>query len=136
MAVNASNLFDRKTLDLADFAKALGHPARIAIVTTLMTHDRACCGELVHALPLAQATVSQHLRALQRAGLILGTPDGPRVHYTLNRDRLRLFCHAFGQTLGTADNPPARRSKARPDKTSPLPLSTTRKPTRPRSRSS
>lgn len=66
---------------LARLAKALGHPARVAILRRL-TRDGTCvCGEIVEPLPLAQATVSQHLKVLKDAGLVQGEVDGPRVCY-------------------------------------------------------
>ena len=72
---------------LAGMAKALAHPARIAILRLLAS--RAClCGEVVEELPLAQSTVSQHLKVLREAGWITGEADGPRTCYTLNRDRI------------------------------------------------
>jgi DNA-binding transcriptional ArsR family regulator len=70
---------------IAQMAKALGHPARIAILRTLA--ERACvCGEIVDVLPLAQSTVSQHLKVLKEAGWITGAIDGPRTCYALNRE--------------------------------------------------
>jgi ArsR family transcriptional regulator, arsenate/arsenite/antimonite-responsive transcriptional repressor len=69
--------------ELASLAKALGHPLRVRIVR-LLARQRACvCGELVGELPVAQSTVSQHLKVLKQAGLIQGTIDGPRVCYCL-----------------------------------------------------
>ena len=69
---------------VAEIAKALAHPARIAILRTLAA--RPCiCGEIVDVLPLAQSTVSQHLKVLRSAGLISGTIDGPRSCYQLDR---------------------------------------------------
>lgn len=64
-------------------AKALGHPARLAIVQLLAGRDSCVCGEIVDELPLSQSTVSQHLKVLKRAGLIMGEIDGPRVCYCL-----------------------------------------------------
>lgn len=87
---------------MAEFAKSLAHPARIAIVTTLTRLGPLCCGELVARLPLAQSTVSQHLRALQTTGLIDHRDEGTRVVYSVHRQRLRSFCQAFQETLGTA----------------------------------
>lgn len=79
-------------VELAAMAKALGHPARVAILRTLA--ERSCvCGEIVDVLPLAQSTVSQHLKILRDAGWITGAIDGPRTCYALNREvieRLRL----------------------------------------------
>jgi len=67
--------------DLARLSRALGHPARIRILRLLPPGHARSCGELVAALPLAQSTVSQHLRALETAGLIGGVDDGPRRLY-------------------------------------------------------
>ena len=67
--------------DLAALAKALGHPARVQIVRLLLSRDSCMCGDIVEHLPLAQSTVSQHLKILKGAGLIRGTIDGPRVCY-------------------------------------------------------
>jgi DNA-binding transcriptional ArsR family regulator len=76
-------------LELALLAKALGHPARVHILGLLLARDTCCCGELVDQLPLAQATVSQHLKVLKEAGLVQGEIEGPRVSYCANRERLR-----------------------------------------------
>ncbi|MDD4349483.1 MAG: metalloregulator ArsR/SmtB family transcription factor [Opitutales bacterium] len=104
MALDKSNLFPSHTIALAEFAEGLGHPARISIVTELMKHpDGLCCGELVERMPLAQATVSQHLKVLQRIDLLEATSQHTRMIYRLRQDRLRNFCRAFQQTLGTHD---------------------------------
>ncbi len=66
---------------LARLAKALGHPARVAIMRLLLRRTSCVCGEIVDELPLAQSTVSQHLKQLKEAGLIRGEVDGPRVCY-------------------------------------------------------
>jgi len=105
MARKKGQLFDEHTREMADFAKALSHPARVAIVTFLQEREEACCGELVKALPLAQATVSQHLRALSEAGLISWRECGTKVCYRLERERIKSFCQAFQQALGTANQP-------------------------------
>lgn len=68
-------------VELARLAKAIAHPARIAILRTLLRRQSCVCGELVSELPLAQSTVSQHLKQLKAAGLIRGTVEGPRVCY-------------------------------------------------------
>ena len=68
-------------LELAELAKALGHPARAQILRLLMARDACVCGEIVDELPLAQSTVSQHLKVLKEAGLIRGEVDGPRICY-------------------------------------------------------
>lgn len=72
---------DAANAELARYAKALGHPVRVAILRLLLQRDSCVCGEIVNALPLAQSTVSQHLKQLKEAGLIRGEVDGPRVCY-------------------------------------------------------
>ena len=69
-------------------AKALGHPARVRIMRLLLARDSCFCGEIVEHVPLAQATVSQHLKVLKDAGLIEGEINGPRTCYCANRERL------------------------------------------------
>jgi DNA-binding transcriptional ArsR family regulator len=66
---------------LATLAKAIGHPARVAIIRLLVRHEGCIVGDIVEELPLAQSTVSQHLRKLKDSGLIRGDVDGPRVCY-------------------------------------------------------
>ena len=77
--------------ELARLAKALGHPARVAIVRLLLEGGECVCGGIVDRLPLAQATVSQHLKVLKEAGWISGEVDGPRVCYCARPEALRLF---------------------------------------------
>ena len=73
---------------LARVAKALGHPARVAIVRMLAASGTCVCGDIVDRMPLAQATVSQHLKVLKDAGLIRGDVDLPRVCYCIDPDGL------------------------------------------------
>lgn len=75
--------------ELAAFAKALGHPARVQIVRLLTRRTACVCGDIVDELPLAQSTVSQHLKVLKEAGLIRGEVDGPRVCYCIEPRALR-----------------------------------------------
>lgn len=70
--------------ELADLTKALGHPARIRIMRILIEENACICGDIVDRLPLAQSTVSQHLKLLREAGLIQGDIDGPRVCYCVD----------------------------------------------------
>ena len=84
MALPRVNEFPDKDLKLAEFAKALSHPARIAILKVLAEKKECICGELVDDLPLAQSTVSQHLKALKEVGLIKGTIDGPKSRYCID----------------------------------------------------
>lgn len=73
---------------LAQYCKALAHPTRVQIVRFLQTVDACICGDIVQMLPLAQSTVSQHLKILKDAELIQGDIDGPRTCYTLNREAI------------------------------------------------
>ncbi len=75
--------------ELATLAKALGHPARIQIVRLLVRREACICGDIVEELPLAQSTVSQHLKVLKEAGLIRGDIDGPRVCYCVEPRAMR-----------------------------------------------
>jgi DNA-binding transcriptional ArsR family regulator len=77
--------------ELARLAKALGHPARIAIIRLLLRRNACICGEIVHELPLAQSTVSQHLKQLKDAGLVQGEVDGPRVCYCVDQGAITLL---------------------------------------------
>src|SRR6476661_1568003 len=84
MAFNKKEEFGKKEQELADIAKALSHPARIAILKVLAKQTECICGEIVEVLPLAQSTVSQHLKELKKVGLVDGTVDGPRSCYCIN----------------------------------------------------
>jgi ArsR family transcriptional regulator, arsenate/arsenite/antimonite-responsive transcriptional repressor len=75
----------------AGICKALGHPARVKIISHLKTIDHCICGDIVQMLPLAQSTVSQHLKVLKAAGLIKGEVEGPRTCYCLDREMLAQF---------------------------------------------
>lgn len=86
MAEAKTEGFETATVELAAVMKALGHPARIAILNLLLERQACICGSIVDALPLSQATVSQHLAALKQAGLIKGTIDGPRVCYCIDEE--------------------------------------------------
>lgn len=75
--------------ELAQLAKAIGHPLRVQILRILEQRDTCVCGDLVDVLPVAQSTVSQHLKVLKDAGLIRGEIDGPRVCYCIEPRGLR-----------------------------------------------
>lgn len=82
--------------ELAVLAKALAHPARIQILRLLSRREACVCGDIVDELPLAQSTVSQHLKVLKDAGLIRGDIDGPRVCYCIEPRSLRRFKALMG----------------------------------------
>jgi ArsR family transcriptional regulator len=84
MGVTKSDHFTASQNELAILAKALGHPARIAILEYLLKVDACICGDIVNELPLAQPTVSQHLKELKNAGLIKGNVEGTAICYCIN----------------------------------------------------
>ena len=88
--------------ELALLAKALGHPARVRIMRLLLAKESCFCGDLVERLPLAQATVSQHLKVLKDAGLIRGEIDGPHTCYCADRDCLERLHDRLGGLLAEA----------------------------------
>lgn len=100
MAYRKNNEFSEKAKMLAEYAKALSHPARIAILNTLSEKDTCICGQIVEVLPLAQSTVSQHLRELKKAGLIRGEIDGTRSCYCINREKLDEMMNLFEEFSG------------------------------------
>ena len=75
----------------AAVCKALGHPARVQIIAYLQSVDQCICGQIVDRLPLAQSTVSQHLKTLKKAGLIRGAVEGPRTCYCIDPQTLERF---------------------------------------------
>jgi ArsR family transcriptional regulator len=81
---------------LVELFRALGHPARIRIVRLLAQRESCVCGELVDELPLAQATVSQHLKVLKDAGVIIGQVEGPSICYCLAPGALEELRGAVG----------------------------------------
>ena len=83
--------FTNEQNEMAVLAKALGHPARIAIMEYLLSVNACICGDIVNELPLAQATVSQHLKELKNAGLIQGTIEGNAICYCINETTLEKF---------------------------------------------
>lgn len=84
MGLTKTEGFTKNQVELAALAKALGHPARIAIIQFLAARNTCICGDIVEELPLSQSTVSQHLKELKNAGLIKGEIDGPSVCYCIN----------------------------------------------------
>ncbi|HUI29891.1 MAG TPA: metalloregulator ArsR/SmtB family transcription factor [Candidatus Acidoferrales bacterium] len=88
MPITKTEEFKTKEIRLSRWAKALSHPARVAILRTLAERNACICGEIVEIMPLAQATVSQHLKELKDAGLIKGTVEGPSSCYCLNGEAI------------------------------------------------
>ncbi len=86
MGITKSEFFTEEQNELAVLAKAIGHPARIAIIQHLIKVNSCVCGDIVNELPLAQPTVSQHLKELKSAGIIKGSFEGNAICYCLNED--------------------------------------------------
>lgn len=100
MAFSKAEEFEEKDILAARFAKALSHPARIAIVRLLANHNACCyCGDLTTELPIAQSTISQHLKVLKDVGLIDGEIAPPKVCYRINRENLLLAKKLFSELL-------------------------------------
>ena len=100
MAINKKDAFAGADQQLADWAKAMSHPARIAILRVLAQRNTCICGEIVEVMPLAQATVSQHLKELLNVGLIKGTVDGKKSCYCINWDAFKAFNNEFNTLFG------------------------------------
>lgn len=92
--------YDAQDEMLAERLKALAHPARLRIVEILATRGTCVCGQIVEVLPLAQATVSQHLKILKDAGILRGTIDGPRSCYGLDHEALASLRRTLDKRLG------------------------------------
>lgn len=95
MAITKAKLFNNTQKRTAELAKALGHPARIAIIELLAERETCICGDITEELPLAQSTVSQHLKALKTAGIIKGEIDGVRVCYCLSEEGVKEIKELF-----------------------------------------
>lgn len=105
MGVSKTEMFSEEQNELATIAKALGHPARIAILESLLDQKTCVTGTLVDELPLSQSTVSQHLKELKSAGLIQGNIEGSSVLYCINPvvwDKAKLL---FSQFFGEYNSP-------------------------------
>ena len=98
--MNEKKEYTSKQEQLARFAKALGHPARIAIVNFLSKQESCYFGDINEELPIAKATVSQHLKELKDAGLIQGEIEMPKVKYCINKENWQLAKEMFGEFFG------------------------------------
>ena len=99
MGLTKTEGFTKSQVELATLAKALGHPARIAILQFLAQQKTCMCGDIVDKLPLSQSTVSQHLKELKNAGLIRGNIDGPSVCYCIDEKNWAKVKKGLGELL-------------------------------------
>lgn len=84
MGISKTQAFSKRQNQIAEYAKAFAHPARVAIIEHLLKKQTCICGDLVDVLPLSQSTVSQHLKELKRIGLIKGEVAGPKMCYCID----------------------------------------------------
>jgi ArsR family transcriptional regulator, arsenate/arsenite/antimonite-responsive transcriptional repressor len=96
MGATKTDQFSDHQNELASWMKAMGHPARIAIIEFLLKTDSCICGDIVNELPLSQPTVSQHLKELKNAGIIQGSIEGTAICYCLNPETMQKIQERIG----------------------------------------
>ena len=105
MGLTKTAEFTKAQNELAVLTKALGHPARIAIIQFLIKSKSCVCGDIVDELPLSQSTVSQHLKELKTAGLIKGDIDGPSVCYCIDEKAWNKASKLIGDLFESYEGP-------------------------------
>lgn len=95
MGASKSEFFSEQQNEMASLFKAISHPARVAIIEYLLKVDSCICGDIVNELPLAQPTVSQHLKELKSVGIIKGNIEGTAICYCLNADTMKKLENYF-----------------------------------------
>jgi len=106
MAHIQSDRYNEEEIKIARIAKALSHPARVAILELLARQDACYCGDIVEELPIAQATVSQHLKELKNSGLIQGDIEPPKVRYCIHPGNWELAQSLFSSFFTTKNIQP------------------------------
>ncbi len=104
MGVTKSEQFTNKQNTIAKLAKAIGHPARVAILEYLLKVNTCICGDIVNELPLAQPTVSQHLKELKNAGIIKGNIEGNSICYCIDENAIEKIQKYFTNISIKLDN--------------------------------
>lgn len=104
MGATKTEYFTDKQNQIATITKALGHPARIAIIEYLLKVNQCICGDIVNELPLAQPTISQHLKELKNAGLIKGTIEGNSICYCIDEKTFSILKNYFSNIITTVNN--------------------------------
>ncbi len=105
--MNKSEHFNDNLQELARFAKAIAHPARLAILQYLAETRTCISGDISDSLPLSRSTVSQHLKELRDIGLIQGTIEGLKINYCLSQPVIRIYLemlNAFFEPMHSASN--------------------------------
>ena len=99
MGASKSESFSVEHNEMANLFKALSHPARVAIVDYLLSVDSCICGDIVNELPLAQPTISQHLKELKNANIIKGTIEGTAICYCINPETIQKIEQHFSSII-------------------------------------
>ncbi len=100
MGASKTSEYSQKEIILAKYAKAISHPARVAILNLLSKKQACICGSIVEELPISQSTVSQHLKELKDAGLIKGEIDGVSICYCINEREWNKVAAALNELFG------------------------------------
>jgi DNA-binding transcriptional ArsR family regulator len=103
MGITKTDYFTDKQNAISTLIKALGHPARIAIIEYLLKVETCICGDIVNELPLAQATVSQHLKELKNAGIIKGSIEGNAICYCIDENTIATLQNYFKNISATLE---------------------------------
>ena len=106
MGASKTDHFSSKQNAIATMAKAMGHPARVAIIEYLLKVNACICDDIVHELPLAQPTISQHLKELKNAGLIKGNIEGNRICYCIHEKAFEKLVNYFTNIAQKLTNQP------------------------------
>lgn len=104
MGASKTDYFTNEQNQIATIAKALGHPARVAIIEYLLKVNECICGDIVNELPLTQPTISQHLKELKNAGLIKGSIEGNSVCYCIDEKNFQILNDYFSKIILTVTN--------------------------------
>lgn len=104
MGTTKTNHFTEQQNKIASIAKALGHPARVAIIEHILKVNECICNDIVGELPLAQSTISQHLKELKNAGLIKGSVEGTSICYCIDETTFALIKQYFANIIVTVSN--------------------------------
>ena len=104
MGATKTNHFTEQQNRIASIAKALGHPARIAIIEHLLKVDACICSDIVEDIPLAQSTISQHLKELKNAGLIKGSIEGTSICYCIEESTFAVLKQYFAEIIVSVNN--------------------------------
>ena len=103
MGITKSESFTTEQNEIANLLKAMANPARVAIIQYLLKVDTCICGDIVNELPLAQPTISQHLKELKNANIIQGTIEGKSICYCLNADAIQILQTFFSKIITKVD---------------------------------